>query len=102
MNSTKDVVGHIDSSNIINNRNIDINIDTVYIRTNIKKLNEYDDLYSYDELQLTLDEWKDYKTTLIINDINELKKKEEVIDSLQDGNELLKGCIIELANEIFS
>lgn len=102
MNSIKDVVGHIDSSNIINNRNIDINIDTVYIRTNIKKFNEDDDLYSYDELQLTLNEWKDYKATLIINDINELKKKEELIDSLQDRNELLTGCIIELANKIFS
>lgn len=86
----------------LSERYIDINVDTVYIRTNIRKSDENDELYIYDELQLTLEEWKDYKTTLLLNDVEDLKKSKEKIAKLQDENELLKGCIMELASIVFA
>ncbi|MBU5332134.1 hypothetical protein KQI61_07975 [Anaerocolumna aminovalerica] len=86
----------------LSERYIDINVDTVYIRTNIKKSEENDKLYIYDELQLTIDEYENYKTTLLLNDMEDLKKYKEKIAKLQEENELLKGCIMELASIVFA
>lgn len=80
MYQLKDVIGYIEINNIINNINIEINKDTVYIRSNIKRFDDNAELYQYDELQMTYEEYEKYKEQLYLEDINTLKEKVSIID----------------------
>jgi wobble nucleotide-excising tRNase len=96
INYVKNVNGYIDILKIINNRNVEFNKDTVYIRSNIKQSEDNPELFIYDEIQMTYDEYEKSKDKYIIEDLD------GEIATLKSENDLLKGCIMELADVVFA
>lgn len=92
----KDVNGCLNKQDIKNNRNIEFNKDTVYIRSNIKQSDDNPELFIYDEVQLTYEEYDKYKDKYTVEVL------EEEISSLKSENDLLKGCIMEMADVVFA
>jgi len=75
---------------------VDFNVDTVYVRTNIQKTEN--DLYTYNELQMTYDEYAAYKDSLLIEDVEilklELRKISKTIDIENSSyDEIQQYCI---------
>ncbi len=75
MDEFKNVKGYINISSIENGQNIEINKDTVYIRSNIKQFEDNAELYQYDELQMTYEEYEKYNDNLYLNNIEIIQKK---------------------------
>ncbi|MGN6713783.1 hypothetical protein [Anaerocolumna jejuensis] len=80
MYQLKNVIGFIEIDKVINKINIEIDKDTVYIRSNIKQFDDNAGLYQYDELQMTYEEYEKYKEQLYLEDVNILKEKVGIID----------------------
>ena len=95
-NDVKNVSGYIDILKVINNRIIEFNKDTVYIRSNIKQSEENPEMFTYDEIQMTYDEYEKFKDKYVIEELN------GELDTLKSENDLLKGCIMELADVVFA
>jgi hypothetical protein len=93
-------IGYLDQTKINGDAIIDIGLDTVYVRSNIRVYDVNSELFIYDEIQLTYDEYEKYKTDVLLNDVIKLKQDSEKINLLQSENDALKTSVDELTNAV--
>lgn len=62
-------------------KSVEFNVDTVYVRSNIKKSESGFELYIYDELQMTYKEYEEYQDNLYLSDLETIHKKVGEIDN---------------------